>query len=214
MSVPATLLLILVSVIGSAFYSGMETGVVAVNRLRLRHLVRNRVPGAAQLQAFLQEPDHLLGTTLVGTNLFNAIASVAAVGLGAHLLGKTGYGVAQVVITIVLLVFGEFLPKAWFQGRPAARTLPFIRFLAWNGYVFYPLSRLATGLARIFVPVRPPATAEDQPPLLAAESMLYRIVRGPLSVADVREMRQTIVRLDLPQRLDAISGRRPGAASL
>jgi hypothetical protein len=56
--------------------------------------------------------------------------------------------------------------------------------------------------------------AEDQPPVLAAESMLYRIVRGPLSVADVREMRRTIARLDLPQQIDAISGRRPSEASL
>jgi len=56
--------------------------------------------------------------------------------------------------------------------------------------------------------------AEDQPPVLAAESMLYRIVRGPLSVADVREMRRTISRLDLPQQIDAISGRRPSEASL
>jgi hypothetical protein len=44
--------------------------------------------------------------------------------------------------------------------------------------------------------------------------MLYRIVRGPLSVADVREMRQTISRLDLPQQIDAISGRWPSEASL
>ena len=56
--------------------------------------------------------------------------------------------------------------------------------------------------------------AEDRPPVLAAESMLYRIVRGPLSVADVREMRQTISRLDLPRQIDAISGRWPSAASL
>ena len=56
--------------------------------------------------------------------------------------------------------------------------------------------------------------AEDRPPVLAAESMLYRIVRGPLSVADVREMRQTISRLDLPRQIDAISGRGPSGASL
>jgi anti-sigma factor RsiW len=56
--------------------------------------------------------------------------------------------------------------------------------------------------------------AEDRPLVLAAESMLYRIARGPLSVADVREMRQTITRLDLPQQIEAISGRWPSAASL
>jgi hypothetical protein len=68
-------------------------------------------------------------------------------------------------------------------------------------------------LSRLSV-VRTNLRAEDQPPVLAAESMLYRIVRGPLSVADVREMRQTISRLDLPQQIDAISGRWPSEASL
>jgi len=68
-------------------------------------------------------------------------------------------------------------------------------------------------LSRLSV-VRTNLPAKDQPPVLAAESMLYRIVRGPLSVADVREMRQTISRLDLPQQIDAISGRWPREASL
>jgi len=68
-------------------------------------------------------------------------------------------------------------------------------------------------LSRLSV-VRTNLPAEDQPPVLAAESMLYRIVRGPLSVTDVREMRQTIARLDLPQQIDAISGRWPSEASL
>jgi hypothetical protein len=56
--------------------------------------------------------------------------------------------------------------------------------------------------------------AEDRPPLLAAEAMLYRVAHGPLSLADVRDMRQAIARLDLPQQIDAISGRRPSATSL
>lgn len=163
MNVPLTLLLVAFSVAASAFYSGMETGVVAVNRLRLRHLVRSKVPGAAILQEFLHAPDHLLGTTLVGTNLFNAMASVAAVSLGAFLHGRGGYITAQVLVTLVVLVFGEYLPKVWFQSRPASRALPFMRFLKWNGYVFYPLSRIATGLARLLVPVKAPASRGDQP---------------------------------------------------
>jgi anti-sigma factor RsiW len=56
--------------------------------------------------------------------------------------------------------------------------------------------------------------AEDRPPVLAAESMLYRVARGPLSQTDVRELRQTISRMDLPRQIDAISGRRPDATSL
>jgi hypothetical protein len=57
-------------------------------------------------------------------------------------------------------------------------------------------------------------SAEDRPPVLAAESVLYRVANGPLSLADVREMRRTISRLGLPQQIEAISGGRPDSASL
>ncbi len=53
----------------------------------------------------------------------------------------------------------------------------------------------------------------QRPAILAAESMLYRIVRGPLSLDDVRELRQTIARLDLPERINAITGGRARSAS-
>ncbi len=53
----------------------------------------------------------------------------------------------------------------------------------------------------------------QRPAILAAESMLYRIVRGPLSLGDVRDLRQTIARLDLPERINAITGGRARSAS-
>ncbi len=54
----------------------------------------------------------------------------------------------------------------------------------------------------------------DRPPILAAEAMLYRIVRGPVSLDDVRELRYTIARLNLPDRIAAISGLTPPSSSL
>jgi hypothetical protein len=68
------------------------------------------------------------------------------------------------------------------------------------------LTRLAE--ARLRLP------AQDQPAVFATESMLYRIVRGPLSLDEVRELRNTIDRLDLSGQMDAISGRWPAASSL
>jgi hypothetical protein len=54
----------------------------------------------------------------------------------------------------------------------------------------------------------------DRPPILAAEAMLYRIVRGPVSLEDVRELRYTIARMNLPERIAAISGLQPPPSSL
>ena len=67
---------VLFCVMGEAFFSGMETGVISIRRLRLRHRLRQGDAAARSLAFFLEEPDRLLGTTLVGTNLCVVVASV------------------------------------------------------------------------------------------------------------------------------------------
>jgi len=70
MSVPVQLSFIVVCLLGTGLFAGLETGVISMNRLQLAHMVRERVPGALILQRFLDNPDSLLGTTLVGTNIW------------------------------------------------------------------------------------------------------------------------------------------------
>ena len=70
------LLAVVLCVLGEAFFSGMETGVISIRRLRLRHRLRKGDAAARSLAYFLEEPDRLLGTTLVGTNLCVVVASV------------------------------------------------------------------------------------------------------------------------------------------
>lgn len=173
-----SLLVILMALVGSAFYAGMETGVVSINHLRLRHLVRRRVRGADILQRFLRQPDHLLGTTLVGNNLCNVIASVLSVSLGARLFGLPGYWVAYALLTVITLLFCEYLPKAWFQAAPAPRTLPLAGLLHLNGRLFHPFSRLVMTLTRFLVPlpthkeIWQPAMTRDEFSHLTRESTL------------------------------------------
>ena len=126
------LLLLLVCLAGTAFFAGVETGLISINRLRLRHLVRHKVPGAEILQDFLKRTDYLLGTTLVGTNLFTVTASVIAASLGARWFGAVGTSISDAFITLILLVVCEYIPKARFQAFPARRTLPFANLLKWS----------------------------------------------------------------------------------
>jgi len=156
-------LLIFIGLLGSAYYSGLETGVLSVNRLRLRHLVRKRKPGAEILDKFLQQPDYLLGTTLVGNNLCNVITSVIAVGLGTQIAGTRGYVIAYLIMTITMLVFGEYLPKAWFRSNPADRVLPWMKSLQFNGTLFYPVSKAATWIAQLTLPVPTDESKKDEP---------------------------------------------------
>ena len=85
--------LLLGCLLGSAFFAGIETGVIAMNRLRLQHLVRRQVRGAKIIRHFLTHPDLLLGTTLIGTNLLHVVSAVIAAALGRQLGGRKLDGV-------------------------------------------------------------------------------------------------------------------------
>lgn len=170
-------ILLVIGLIGSALYSGMETGVVSVNRLRLQHLVRRKRPGAAVIQRFLDQPDHLLGTTLAGTNLCNVAVSVTSASMAVQLLGASGLWVASLISTVVLLIFGEYLPKAWFRSNPAYRVIPFARVLQASGYFFYPLSMGVMQLTRILIPGR---TGEEERnnPFITREELQFLTKEG------------------------------------
>lgn len=146
------LFMVVFGLCGSCFYSGIETGTFSINRVRLQHLVRKKDRAALILNDFLENPDHLLGTTLVGNNLCNILLSVGGMGLGAHYLGENSAAISYAVITLTVLTFGEYLPKSWFQAAPIRRSRPMARILEFNGRVFYPLSRAATWLASVLVP--------------------------------------------------------------
>ena len=152
MTTALQLLAILLCILGEAFFSGMETGVISIRRLRLRHRLRRGDTAARALSHFLEEPDRLLGTTLVGTNLCVVVASVLWASLTAGGWGVAGRSIATLVLTVVLLLFGEFIPKAWFRARPYVRSARFVRLLQWAWILFRPVGLAATWLAGLLIP--------------------------------------------------------------
>ncbi len=145
------LLILVIFIIGSALFSGLETGMISINAIRMEHLIRQKNTQAMVIQKFLDNPEYLLGTTLVGTNLCNVALSVSSASLLA-VLGKWGSLVSLLVVTPVVLVFGEYLPKAWFQSNPEKRTLPFAPVARFFGILFWPVSKFVSGLAKVLIP--------------------------------------------------------------
>ncbi len=170
------LILILLCLMGAGFFDGMETGVISLNRMRLRHLAETGDKAARILQNFLQQPDRLLGTTLVGTNIFVVIASVISASWTAqmHPWIQTLNAMAT---SLVVLVFAAYLPKAWFQSHPLERSRPFAYALRWSALILRPLINLMTMITNWLVPsgTTPKATralvaTKDEIDLLAQES--------------------------------------------
>ena len=169
-------ILFLLCLAGAAFFAGMETGIISLNRMRLRHLAEKGDKSARILQNFLEQPDRLLGATLVGTNLFIVMASVVSANRGAS-MGAWGAALMGVVTTLLVLVFSEYLPKAWFQSHPLKRCRPFAIPLRWSAIVLRPIINSINWLTAWIVPPgeegrpsRPLVSTKDEIDVLAQES--------------------------------------------
>jgi putative hemolysin len=146
------LLLILVCMLGHAFFAGIETGVISIHRMRLRHFVRKGSMNARILESFVTNFDRLLGTTLVGTNICVVIISVVAASLAVQLNVPGGKAASSAVMTILIIVFAEYLPKAWFHSRPLERCERFATVLRVAEWILTPLSFTIIAAARLLSP--------------------------------------------------------------
>jgi putative hemolysin len=117
-SATALLLLgLLASVVLSGFFSGWETGTYCLNRVRLRVASDQNRPGAGRLAALMQQPENLVITALLGTNVadYLATASASALLLRAAVPDGLTEVYATLIVTPLILVFGGIIPKDWFR---------------------------------------------------------------------------------------------------
>src|SRR5437867_3154944 len=108
---------ILVGLVAGAFFSGMETGLISLNRVRLRHEVERQNRRALILHGFVENTERLLSTTLAGTNLCNVMVAVASSALALRLFGaNVAIDLTTTLISAaVVLVLSEIVPKVLFR---------------------------------------------------------------------------------------------------
>ncbi len=116
----------------SGFFSSSETGLMSLNRYRLKHLAESGNRGARLAQKLLQRPDRLLGLILLGNNFVNILASAIATILALRMLGETGIAIATGLLTFVVLIFAEVAPKTLAALYPERIAFP-------AAYVYTPL---------------------------------------------------------------------------
>ena len=137
----------------SAFFSSAETGILSLNRYRLRHLAKEGHKGAKRVTTLLSRPDRLLGTILIGNNFVNILASAIATVLAIQLWGEAGIAIATIGLTLALLIFGEITPKTLAALHPEKVAYPFSLPLLLLLKLFYPLVILlgwiSNGLLRL-----------------------------------------------------------------
>jgi Mg2+/Co2+ transporter CorB len=122
---------------------------MAINKYRLRHLANQGHRGARLAQILLRKPDRLIGLILLGNNLVNITAASIGTVIGIRLFGLNGVWIASLVITVVVLIFGEVTPKTVAAVHPERIAYPasYVLFLLLK--VFYPVVWLVNGLTNL-----------------------------------------------------------------
>ncbi|NTS76048.1 HlyC/CorC family transporter [Catenovulum sp. SM1970] len=137
----------------SAFFSSSETGMMSLNKYRLRHLVQNKNRGAMRVSGLLDRPDRLIGLILIGNNLVNIAASAIATIIGMRLFGDAGVAIATLALTVIVLIFAEVTPKTLAAFFPEKIAYPASVILKPMLTLFYPfvwaLNAITNGLLKL-----------------------------------------------------------------
>ncbi|SPJ16456.1 Mg2+/Co2+ transporter transmembrane protein [Burkholderiales bacterium] len=211
----------------SAFFSITETAMMAINRLRLRHLVRQGNAAARRTQTLLDRTDRLLSVLLIGNNLANTAATALVAALSIYDLGDQQWGLAAatVLIAFLILVFSEITPKiiGATYPEPIALAASFVlRPILWiatpavwfvNLFVHLILRVLRLARTQNMLETHPVTPEELRTLVLEGSnfipgkhrSMLLNVFDlEALSVDDVMTPRPSIEGIDLDQPFEAV----------
>jgi Mg2+/Co2+ transporter CorB len=131
----------------SAYFSSSETGMMSINRYRLRHMEKHGHKGARRVQQLLARPDRLIGLILIGNNLVNIAATVVATVLCTRLFGSFWGPIAVTFgLTFILLIFAEVTPKTLAALYPEKIAFPSSFILLPLQIVLYPFVRMINGI--------------------------------------------------------------------
>lgn len=223
LSIPYLIIILILLILVSGFFSGSETAMMALNRYRLRHLARKGNVTAKRVAKLLERPDRLLGIILLGNTFANILASAVATIIAVHYVGDVGVLLATILLTIVVLIFAETAPKTLAALYPQRVAFPVSLPLKVLLFFLYPLvwfinvvANAVLALFRIKVHGRmtEPLSAEELRTVVreatgkissSYQQMLIRILSlGRVTIEDVMVPRNEIRGIDITDDWDKI----------
>ncbi len=154
----------------SAFFSSSETAFLSLQRVRIRHMVDNGVSGAEDVAKLTEHPEKLLTTVLIGNNFVNTAAAALGTLIVLEIVSNENWGalIATIVVTILLLIFSEIVPKTLATQLGERMALVYTHPIKVISWVLFPLtfilSGIGTAVARLFggVPISRTVITEDE----------------------------------------------------
>ncbi len=124
LSLGALLIIFVVLILISGFFSGSETSLMSLNRYRLRHLAKDKHRGAMRAQKLLDTPDRLIGLILIGNNAVNIMITLLAAVIMIRLFGELSVLTSTAILTVIMVLFAEVTPKTLAALRPERFAFP------------------------------------------------------------------------------------------
>ena len=147
------LVLLVICLFLSAFFSSSETAFTAIQRIRLEHMINTNVTGAKRVAAMIERPERLLSTILLGNNFVNTAAAALGTILAVSVWGERGIIFATIGVTVLLLIFGETTPKTIAARHAERLSIAYARPIGALSWLFTPfvvvLSWIASGFTRM-----------------------------------------------------------------
>src|SRR5574344_25591 len=104
----------------SAFFASSGTAYTSLTRIQIRQLVKDKKPGAKKIAVLKSDMDRLITTVLTGTNFVNTLASSIATAFAVHVFGPESVTYATAVMTVLVIIFAEIIPKTIAAVKPVA----------------------------------------------------------------------------------------------
>jgi len=147
---------ILFSIIGvflllllSAFFSGSETALTAASRVRLLSREKEGDKRAALVNRIREQKDRMIGALLLGNNLVNILATALTTSLLTYLFGSAGVLFATIIMTLLVLIFAEVLPKTYAFHHAEAMSMRIAPIIKWVIVIFAPITEAVTWIVRL-----------------------------------------------------------------
>ena len=146
--------IILFLLVLSGFFSGSETALTAASRGKLRGQADKGSRGAERALKITEDNERLIGSVLLGNNLVNILAASMATALFTRLFGESGVALATLIMTFLVLIFAEVLPKTYAITNAETAAAAVSRPIAIVVLIFSPIVTavrfLVRGILRLF----------------------------------------------------------------
>ncbi len=177
MSLNAEMVLIVVSLLVSAFFSSSETALTSLSKVKVAQLISNDSKNAKYFSIWMKHPNKMLNTILIGNNVANIFASVLAGNVANRISGSSQIAITTAIMTILILFFGEITPKTFAKHNAERLAIICIRPLAALYYVLYPFTYVINAFVKVVIKIMGGEIDKEQP-LITEEELEFLINVG------------------------------------